>query len=74
MEARKENKVYQIDPREADYYAAQGYDLYDGLKLVKHAANKSVPIEIYEQALAEIERLEKDLAKAKKAKKTEEGE
>lgn len=61
MEARKANKVYQIDKLQADAYAAQGYDIYDGAKLVKHAAGKTVPI-------AEYERLQAELASAKRSR------
>ena len=65
MEARKLNKVYQIDRQQADAYAAQGYDIYDGSKLVKHAKGKSVPIAEYEKVVAELEKLKKAKAEAK---------
>lgn len=57
MEARKLNKVYDIDKSQADAYAAQGYDIYDGKKLVKHGAGKTVPLAEYEKVKAELERL-----------------
>lgn len=70
MEARKGNKLYQIDKTQADAYAAQGYDIFDGKKLVKHGAGKSVSIEAYEKVLAENEELKAKLAaKDKKADK-----
>ena len=67
MEARKANKVYRIDDRQADEYAAAGYDVYDGGKLVKHAKGKTVPIAEYEKVVAELERLKKAKAPAKRA-------
>ncbi len=55
MEARKLNKVYQIDKSEAERYAAMGYEVYDGKKLVRHAKGASVPIEEHEAVKAELE-------------------
>lgn len=69
MEARKGNKVYSIDKREADAFAANGYDIYEGGKLVKHAVGKTVPIEEYERVAAELEALKKP--KARTSKKAE---
>lgn len=69
MEARKGNKVYSIDKREADAFAANGYDIYEGGKLVKHAVGKTVPIEEHERVVAELEALKKP--KARTAKKAE---
>ncbi len=65
MEARKDNKVYQVDKTEADAYAAAGYDIYDKGKLVKHAAGKTVPIAQYEALEAEVKKLKAELKKAK---------
>lgn len=62
MEARKANKVYQIDKLQVDEYAAAGYDIYDGKKLVKHAVGKSVPIAEYEKVKAELEALKAEKA------------
>lgn len=67
LQARKSNKVYTVDEKQADAYAAAGYDIYDGNKLVKHAVGKTVPIAEHEKALVRIAELEKQL-KAKKAK------
>lgn len=64
MEARKGNKVYQVDEREAEAYRSQGFDLYKGGKLFKHAIGKTVSIEQYEEALKRIEQLEAQLSKA----------
>ena len=69
MQAVKGNKVYDIEKAEADQYAAEGYDIWDGTKLVKHALNKTVPYSKYEKALADIDKLKKQLAAAKKAAK-----
>lgn len=69
MEARKGNKVYQVDEREAEAYRANGFDLYKNGKLVKHAIGKTVSIEKYEEALARIEELENAAKKSEKAKK-----
>ena len=59
MEARKANKVYQIDKAQADEYAAAGYDIYEGGKLKHHAVGKTVPIADYEALKAELEALKK---------------
>lgn len=67
MEARKLNKVYQIDPREAKEWAAEGYDVYDNGKLKLHAAGKTVPMADHEKALAENRKLKAEIAKLKKA-------
>ena len=58
MQARKGAKVYQVDELTAEQYAARGFDIYDGKKLVKHAKGKTVPYEKYEEALARIAELE----------------
>lgn len=64
MEARKGNKVYQVDDLTAAQYQAQGYDIYDGGKLVQHAKGKTVPIAEHEKVLAEVEKLKKPRARA----------
>lgn len=66
MVAVMANKVYDIQPEQAEQYAAAGYDIYEGGKLVRHALNKTVPIAKYEEALAEVDRLKKQLAKVKR--------
>lgn len=66
MQARKGNKVYQIyDEISADAYAANGYDIYDNGKLIRHAVGKTVPIAKYEEALARIAELEAQTSKTK---------
>ena len=69
LQARKGNKVYTIDERETDGYAAQGYDIYEGDKLVKHAIGKTVPIDEYEKDKAELEALKAAKPAAKKTPK-----
>lgn len=61
MQARKGNKIYQIDARQIDTYTAQGYDIYEGKKLKAHAKGKTVPIAEHEKALDRIAELEKQL-------------
>jgi hypothetical protein len=67
VEARKLNKVYQIDAREAQAWADDGYDIYDHGKLKLHAAGKSVPLADHEKALEENRKLKAEIAKLKKA-------
>ena len=72
MEARKANKVYHIEKLQADEYAAAGYDIFDGKKLVKPAANKTVPYSEYMKVVEELESLKKAKAATSKAEaKTE---
>ena len=59
MEARKGNKVYQVDEQSAALYQAQGYDIYDGGKLVQHAKGKTVPIAEHEKVVKELEEAKK---------------
>ena len=68
MEARKLNKVYQIDKSQADVYAAQGYDVYEGEKLVKSGAGKTVPFSEYEKAKAELKKVKAELERLKAKK------
>ena len=72
MEARRGNKVYQVDEQTAAIYQAQGYDIYDGGKLVQHAKGKTVPIAEHEKVKAELETVKR--AKTPKAPKEAEAE
>ena len=72
MEARKGNKVYQVDEQSAKAYQAHGYDIYDGGKLVQHAAGKTVPIAEHEKVKAELEEAKKPRRTAKEAEKDSE--
>lgn len=72
MEARKGNKVYKISEAEVDYYAQNGFTVYDGKKLVKHAVGASVSVEKYEELekkynalLAEVEKKQKKSSEKK---------
>lgn len=65
-EARKANKVYEIDKPQIDEYAASGYDIFDAKgKLVKHAAGKTVPYAKYEELLEENKKLKAKIEKSK---------
>lgn len=68
LQAAKLNKVYDIEETQAEQYAAMGYDIYERGNIVRHAANKTVPYAKYEEALAEIDKLKKQLAAAKRAR------
>ncbi len=67
MEARKLNKVYQIDAREAQAWADDGYDIYDRGKLKARGSGYTVPMADYEKLKAENARLKAEIAKLKKA-------
>lgn len=69
LTAVKGNKVYDIDKDQASAYSAQGFDIWDGGKLVKRSPLKTVTYAKYEEALAEIDRLKKQLAAAKRTAK-----
>ena len=66
LQAVKANKVYDVTEEQADRYAAEGFDIYDGKRIVKHSANKTVPWAKYDEALMEIDRLKKQVADLKK--------
>lgn len=66
LTAVKGNKVYDIEKEQAEAYSAQGFDIWDGGKLVKRSPLKTVTYSKYDEALAEIDRLKKELAKAKR--------
>lgn len=53
MEARKLNKVYQIDEREAQAWADDGYDIYNRGRLVQRGSGKTVPLGEYDKLQAE---------------------
>lgn len=68
LQAVKSNKVYDIDKGQAEAYSAAGYDIIEDGRIVKHAANKTVPYAKYEEALEEIDRLKKQVATAKRTR------
>ena len=65
MEARKLNKVYQIDEREAQAWADDGYDIYHRGKLVQRGSGKTVPLGEYDKLQAEAEGLRAEITKMK---------
>lgn len=67
MEARKLNTVYQIDEREAQAWADDGYEIYDRGKLVLHGSGRTVALEAYEKVVAENKKLKAENARLKKA-------
>lgn len=68
LQAVKSNKVYDIDKGQMEAYAAAGYDIVEGGRVVKHALNKVVPYAKYEEALEEIDRLKKQVAAKRRAR------
>lgn len=66
MEARKGNKVYQVDEREATEYANRGFDIFEDGILVQHAKGKTVPIAEYEKLQEENRELRELLQRQKK--------
>ena len=65
MEARKLNKVYTIDEREAQSWADDGYDVYDRGKLVKRGAGRTVPLADYDKLQADVAALKRENATLK---------
>lgn len=66
MEARKLNKVYTIDAREAQAWADDGYDIYDRGKLVKRGSGQTVPRADFDNQAVEIVGLKAEVAALKK--------
>ena len=63
MKAVKQNKVYTVDKKSMDSYAAKGFDIYDeDGKIVKHGAGKTVPYGEYDAAIAKGKAMESELA------------
>lgn len=42
LEARKENKVYQINEQQKDRYLKEGFDIYEDGKIVEHTPKKVI--------------------------------
>ena len=42
FEARKDNKVYTIDARQKDAYLKQGFDIYEGGKIIEYTPLKTI--------------------------------
>lgn len=73
MKAIKANKEYNISSTEIEKYYTDGYDIYEGEKLIKSGKGKSVSLDKYNADIsmkdAEIAKLKKELVKAKRANK-----
>ena len=65
MEARKLNKVYQIDGREAQAWADEGYDIYERGKLVQRGSGQVIALGEYDRLQAEADGLKAEIAKMK---------
>ena len=79
MKAKKSNRCYSIEPREANHFQAQGYDIYDDDgKIVMYGAGKTVSIESYvalkKQNESLQEMIDKLTAKLEKQKGSNKGE
>lgn len=71
MKAIKANKEYDISSTEIEKYYTDGYDIYEGGKLIRSGKGKSVPLDKYNADIsmkeAKIAKLKKELVKAEKA-------
>lgn len=71
LEARKENKVYQISKQQKDRYLKEGFDIYeDGnvieytpLKKIKYSEHLSLLTSAMTQKEEEIAKLKKEISK-----------
>ena len=62
MKAVKQNKVYLVDEKTMESYAASGFDIYnDAGEIVMHGAGKTVPYGDYEAVKKEKMELEKQI-------------
>lgn len=63
MKAYKGNRAYTLETRaEARAYAARGFDVYEGERLVMRGAGRVVPAERLDEANARIAELEAQLS------------
>ena len=73
LEARKENKVYRIDETQQERYLKEGFDIYNGDKVVAHTPLKKITYGEHLKVVAEKdEEIKKLKAELKALKKTEE--
>lgn len=73
LEARKENKVYQINDAQKERYLKEGFDIYNGDKVVAHTPLKKIAYGEHLAIVAEKdEEIKKLKAEIKALKKTEE--
>ncbi len=63
FEARKDNKVYTIDARQKDAYLKQGFDIYEGGKIIEHTPLKTIK---YSDHIKVVNELKEKLATAPK--------
>ncbi len=65
LEARKENKVYQINNQQKDRYLKEGFDIYEDGQIVEHTPKKVIKYSDHlskmKTATAEIELLKTEL-------------
>ena len=80
LKAIKGNKAYKITEQEKNAYKAQGFDIYEGKKLVEDGAGKSVSVEEFNKLKTENEalkkknsKLENELKELKDSKETPKG-
>lgn len=80
LKAIKGNKAYKITEQEKNAYKAQGFDIYEGNKLVENGTGKSVSIEEFNKLKTENEtlkkknsKLENELKELKGSKETPKG-
>jgi predicted nucleic acid-binding Zn-ribbon protein len=63
LKAVKGNKAYTITEQEKNAYKAQGFDIYEGKKLVETGVGKSVSVEEFNKLKTENETLKKKISK-----------
>lgn len=66
LTAKKLNKEITIEEEEKDNYLAQGFDVYDGAKLIGYGAGKTVPYAKYHAVMEELQSLKKAASNQKK--------
>lgn len=60
LEARKENKVYQINEQQKDRYLKEGFDIYDeGGQIIEHTPLKKIKYSDHLKKMGEL-KAEKD--------------
>lgn len=54
LEARKENKVYQIDETQKDRYLKEGFDIYEDGKINEYTPLKKIPYSEHLKVVKEL--------------------
>ncbi len=63
MRAKKDNKVYRIDPDSKKRYMDEGYDIYDDDgQLIQHSPLKKIPLSEHERVVGEIKAANESLS------------